>query len=82
MLHARYREPLITDLAEAMGWMQFFRPAEKTLSLDEYLEIEPLGLSSIDQTIAPIRRPTPKIGRNEPCPCGSGKKFKKCCGLN
>jgi uncharacterized protein len=22
-----------------------------------------------------------KIGRNEPCPCGSGKKFKKCCGL-
>ncbi len=25
---------------------------------------------------------TPKIGRNEPCPCGSGKKFKKCCGLN
>jgi SEC-C motif-containing protein len=27
-----------------------------------------------------IRRTTPKIGRNEPCPCGSGKKFKKCCG--
>jgi len=24
------------------------------------------------------RRP-PKVGRNEPCPCGSGKKFKKCC---
>jgi len=22
----------------------------------------------------------PKIGRNEPCPCGSGKKYKKCCG--
>jgi preprotein translocase subunit SecA len=21
-----------------------------------------------------------KIGRNDPCPCGSGKKFKKCCG--
>ncbi|MBT4699861.1 MAG: hypothetical protein HOB79_02200, partial [Rhodospirillaceae bacterium] len=21
-----------------------------------------------------------KVGRNEPCPCGSGKKFKKCCG--
>jgi uncharacterized protein len=26
------------------------------------------------------RRPEPKIGRNELCPCGSGKKFKKCCG--
>jgi uncharacterized protein len=26
------------------------------------------------------RRGSEKIGRNEPCPCGSGKKFKKCCG--
>jgi len=28
----------------------------------------------------PIRREMPKVGRNEPCPCGSGKKFKHCCG--
>jgi SEC-C motif domain protein len=28
----------------------------------------------------PIRREAPKVGRNEPCPCGSGKKYKKCCG--
>jgi len=27
-----------------------------------------------------IKRASPKIGRNEPCPCGSGKKYKKCCG--
>lgn len=27
------------------------------------------------------RRPEPKVGRNEPCPCGSGKKYKKCCAL-
>lgn len=27
-----------------------------------------------------IKRETPKIGRNDPCPCGSGKKYKKCCG--
>ncbi len=26
-----------------------------------------------------IKRDKPKIGRNEPCPCGSGKKYKKCC---
>jgi hypothetical protein len=26
------------------------------------------------------KRSTPKIGRNDPCPCGSGKKYKKCCG--
>jgi len=29
---------------------------------------------------APYRREGPKVGRNDPCPCGSGKKFKKCCG--
>ncbi len=29
---------------------------------------------------APIKRNVPKVGRNEACPCGSGKKFKKCCG--
>jgi hypothetical protein len=28
----------------------------------------------------PVRRETAPIGRNDPCPCGSGKKFKKCCG--
>ena len=28
----------------------------------------------------PKRRTTPKVGRNDPCPCGSGKKYKKCCG--
>ncbi|MEQ1674882.1 MAG: SEC-C metal-binding domain-containing protein [Candidatus Nitrotoga sp.] len=27
----------------------------------------------------PYIRPEPKIGRNDPCPCGSGKKYKKCC---
>jgi preprotein translocase subunit SecA len=29
----------------------------------------------------PQRRETPKIGRNDECPCGSGKKYKKCCGM-
>ena len=28
----------------------------------------------------PQRRETPKVGRNEPCPCGSGRKYKDCCG--
>lgn len=30
----------------------------------------------------PYRREHPKIGRNDPCPCGSGKKYKNCCGRN
>jgi preprotein translocase subunit SecA len=28
----------------------------------------------------PVRRDRPKVGRNDPCPCGSGKKYKKCHG--
>jgi SEC-C motif-containing protein len=35
-----------------------------------------------DGTVAPytVVRSSPKVGRNEPCPCGSGKKYKHCCG--
>ena len=29
-----------------------------------------------------VRRAEPKVGRNDPCPCGSGKKYKHCCGRN
>ncbi len=31
---------------------------------------------------SPIKRQEPQIGRNAPCPCGSGKKYKNCCGKN
>jgi preprotein translocase subunit SecA len=30
---------------------------------------------------ATVRRSQPKVGRNDPCPCGSGKKYKRCCGV-
>ncbi len=30
--------------------------------------------------LAPIVREIPKVGRNDDCPCGSEKKYKKCCG--
>jgi preprotein translocase subunit SecA len=33
-----------------------------------------------DEKIKPIRREGPAIGRNDPCPCGSGKKYKRCHG--
>lgn len=32
------------------------------------------------QVQQPVRRENPKIGRNDPCSCGSNKKYKKCCG--
>jgi len=34
----------------------------------------------VEQKVETIRREKPKVGRNDPCPCGSGKKFKSCCG--
>ena len=33
-----------------------------------------------DSAVMPVRRTEPKVGRNDPCPCGSGKKFKSCHG--
>jgi len=44
---------------------------------------QPVGLSlrpEYRQRVQPIRNTAPKVGRNDPCPCGSGKKYKKCCG--
>jgi len=43
-----------------------------------------LHLSHGDEAAKPstVRRKGKKIGRNDPCPCGSGKKYKKCCGAN
>jgi preprotein translocase subunit SecA len=46
-----------------------------------YIEHRGGGLSGNgDGKPAPVRREGRKIGRNEPCPCGSGKKYKRCCG--
>jgi len=37
------------------------------------------GANEVPLPAITIRRQMPKVGRNDPCPCGSGKKFKKCC---
>lgn len=80
MKRARYRDPLITDVAKNMGWMQCFRKAERDYEGEGDAEEDlPESLSS-GYTTVPVCRTQPKVGRNEPCPCGSGKKFKKCCG--
>jgi preprotein translocase subunit SecA len=36
--------------------------------------------AALNSRQTPVRRGEPKVGRNDPCPCGSGKKYKKCCG--
>ncbi len=38
------------------------------------------GAGSQNETPKTVRRQEEKVGRNAPCPCGSGKKYKKCCG--
>ena len=40
----------------------------------------PMGRPAPERAIQPERREEPKVGRNDPCPCGSGKKHKKCHG--
>ncbi len=39
----------------------------------------PAYLQAASGKIEPPRRANPKVGRNDPCPCGSGKKYKRCC---
>ena len=54
--------------------------AAKTRSDHDELLFDPIfgGFSAASQRIQPIKS-KPKVGNNEPCPCGSGKKYKKCC---
>lgn len=43
---------------------------------------EPVTASHGDEPKKPVQRSSDKVGRNDACPCGSGKKYKKCCGAN
>jgi preprotein translocase subunit SecA len=56
---------------------------DASVAADEYMEqsggVEP-GQTS--KAVEPIHNLQPKVGRNDPCPCGSGKKYKKCHGAN
>lgn len=44
---------------------------------------KPEDVSDLERLLNPPQpvRAEKKVGRNEPCPCGSGKKYKKCCGM-
>ena len=43
---------------------------------------EQAQMAASNTTVQTIKRTAPKVGRNDPCVCGSGKKYKKCCGKN
>ena len=71
-----YKDPISADLREtliagaAAGTTQIYR----YFKAQRFLADDPLG------NMPDFLRMMPKIGRNDPCPCGSGKKFKQCCG--
>jgi len=56
-------------------------PSLKEMQKEKEQELVFSGAGDAAQTKKePVRRGDQKVGRNEPCPCGSGKKYKKCCG--
>ncbi|MFH1491131.1 MAG: SEC-C metal-binding domain-containing protein, partial [Pseudomonadota bacterium] len=73
----RIREEALTTLSRIRVLRQ--KPAEEDLPRRRRRSMQ---LSHGGDGAAPetVRREGEKIGRNSPCPCGSGKKYKKCCG--
>jgi len=57
------------------GW---FRAEGRRLA--ERCRVEAEAARRAQQAAARLPRPTPTVGRNDPCPCGSGRKYKRCCG--
>jgi len=45
-----------------------------------YFEPDRKMAARLGKQAGSLRREQAKVGRNDPCPCGSGKKYKKCCG--
>jgi len=45
---------------------------------------QPEDMADVERLLHPLEpvQAAPKVGRNDPCPCGSGRKFKKCCGAS
>jgi uncharacterized protein len=73
-----YQEPVDADRREQL----IVGAAAGVTAIYRYFE--PLRQIFPDLRDAPstYRRTVPKIGRNDPCPCGSGKKYKRCCGAS
>jgi len=69
---ARHHAELDMAVAKHLG-------DEGEVSPEELLAQVRSAVNSVPQT-RPAQRSTPRIGRNDPCPCGSGKKFKQCHG--
>ena len=75
--------PLIQEDIDSMGELaSHFEPARQKIADRLKKREERWGRilnGGVPKSVKPYKREK-KIGRNEPCPCGSGKKYKKCCG--
>jgi uncharacterized protein len=71
-----YKAPVSTELREKLivGAAAGVTGIYRHFKTQRPLEMELYGNATT------FRRSMPKVGRNDPCPCGSGKKFKQCCG--
>ena len=77
---------LVDDIVKEMAWWHCFAadpihdeaasPPAANFRFNQQLKQAVAQRTPVTQ----IKRAAPKVGRNEPCPCGSGKKYKKCCG--
>ncbi|MDR3337587.1 MAG: SEC-C domain-containing protein, partial [Treponema sp.] len=74
-------EVFFNEALSAHNREKLMHQREKALAKQK---LQPAGFSDDDEDrddeVQTVRREGPKIGRNDPCPCGSGKKYKKCCG--
>jgi len=71
----RIREETLSTLARIQFRRSAVEPPRQKRALN-------LNRGDGDGKPATVRRSVKKVGRNDPCPCGSGKKYKKCCGKN
>ena len=74
-------EQMITDIKEAtVKKLLSVRPAQKPIERKQVLKAGEAALKGeVQMKKTVIKRKTEKVGPNDPCPCGSGKKYKKCC---
>jgi uncharacterized protein len=68
------------ELAELKAAIEREAPLEDLDEALEHLVMAVLEVADVTRPRRPMTRETPKVGRNDPCPCGSGKKYKACHG--
>jgi hypothetical protein len=74
---AAYREPTDSDEED---WDDDLLSSFDLLDDEEYDDVDEDTVDAQPARPTTIRNAQPRVGRNDPCPCGSGRKFKKCCG--